>query len=95
MFKLFGTFRKFSNLALKEPNIYSDSTIIYNKVQKYFTEYTKTYYINNKEEHILLNSSGSICSVCKGQGIVFNNKSTIDFNYFRLCDICDGKGYLP
>lgn len=95
MFKIFGTFRKFSNLALSEPNIYSDNIIVYNKLQKYFTEYTKTYYDNGKEEHILLNSSSSICNVCKGAGIIFNNKSTIDFNYYKLCDNCNGKGYLP
>ena len=95
MFKIFDSFRKLSNLAMRKSNIYNENIIVYNKQQKYFTEYTKTYYDNGKEKHILLNSSSSICSVCKGQGIVFNSKSTIDFNYFKLCNICDGKGYLP
>ena len=94
MSKIFGAFRKFSNLAMREPNIYSENIIIYNKQQKYFTEYTKTYYVNNKEEHICVNSCGNICNICKGQGIVFNSKSTIDFNYFKICENCNGIGYL-
>ena len=94
MSKIFGAFRKLSNIAMREPNIYSENIIVYNKQQKYFTEYTKTYYVNNKEEHICVNSSGNICNICKGQGIVFNSKSTIDFNYFKICENCNGRGYL-
>ena len=94
MSRIFGAFRKLSNITLREPNIYSENIIVYNKLQKYFEEYTKTYYVNNKEEHICVDSSGNICNICKGHGIVFNSKSTIDFNYFKICENCNGRGYL-
>ncbi len=94
MSRIFGAFRKLSSVAMREPNIYTENIIVYNKQQKYFTEYTKTYYVNNKEEHICVNSGGNICNICKGHGIIFNPKSVIDFNYYKLCESCNGKGYL-
>ena len=94
MSKIFIAFRRLSSQAIRDPNIYRENIIVYNKRQKYFEEFTKTYYVNNKDEHICVNSSGNICNICKGRGIVFNNKSTIDFNYFKLCENCNGKGYL-
>ena len=94
MSKIFGSFRKLSNIILREPNIYSENVIVYNKRQKYFEEYTRTYYVNSKDEHICLNTCGNICNICKGNGIIFNTKSTTDFNYFKICKNCNGTGYL-
>ena len=84
MSKILGSFRKLSNLAMREPNIYSKNIIVYNKRQKYFEEYTKTYYVNNNNDHVCVLSTGNVCTVCKGEGIIFNNKSIIDFNYYKL-----------
>tara|TARA_B100000902_G_scaffold399910_2_gene473542 strand:- start:2630 stop:2917 length:288 start_codon:yes stop_codon:yes gene_type:complete len=94
MSKIFGAFRKLSNLAIKEPNFYSENIIVYNKRQKYFEEFRKTYYVNNNNVPVCVLSTGNVCTICKGEGIVFNNKSIIDFNYYKLCDNCNGKGYL-
>ncbi len=86
--------KKLSTQVNPNSNIYSQSIIIYNKRQKYFTEKTNTYYVNNNREHICVNSSGKICSKCKGLGVIYDTKRTIPINNFKLCNNCLGNGYL-
>ena len=94
MFNKITTLRRLSSLAISDPNIYTEYYITYNKKKKYFTEYSKTYLKKNKEQHICEPDSINVCTVCRGNGIIFNTKSILDFNYYKLCDNCNGKGYL-
>lgn len=94
MFKLFHMFRKLSSVSMCNPNIYTENVIVYNKRQKYFEDRIKTYFVNNKNEHICHDFTKNICKICKGHGIIFNTTSVIDFNYYRLCENCKGTGLV-
>ena len=85
--------RHLSNLATCSDNIYKESYIVYNKYNHALREETRTYFVNNKERHTCVSDTGNICQYCKGSGIVFNTKSYIDFNYYKLCENCRGTGY--
>lgn len=94
MFKIISRTRRLSNLASCSDNIYNETYVVYNKSNRSLKEQTKTYFIKNKEDHICVADTCNICSYCKGSGIIFNTKSYIDFNYYKLCENCRGTGYV-
>lgn len=84
--------------VLENSNLYTEIFLTYNKKKKYIKECSKTFFIKDINNHICVentgNTSNSVCPKCKGSGILFNTKSVIDFNYYKLCKKCQGTGYI-
>ncbi len=83
--------RSLSNLACN--NFYTETDYLYNQKKNYFEEFYKTFNVN-RNKHECVSSTGDICKICKGHGIIFNTTSVIDFNYYRLCENCKGTGLV-
>ena len=96
MFNCIKFVRKLSTLrSLDNSTLYIENVTKYNKKKKYFIESSKTFFIKDINNHICVeNTANSICPKCKGNGILFDTKSVIDFNYYKLCENCQGTGYI-
>lgn len=85
--------RYLSNLTSCSDNIYNETYFVYNKYNRSIREESRTYFVINKDKHICIADTCNICHNCKGSGIIFNTKSYIDFNYYKLCENCRGTGW--
>lgn len=92
MLKILKNTRTLSNLACN--NFYTETDYLYNRKKKYFEEFYKTFNVNKNKHECVSTANGNICRICKGHGIIFNTTSVIDFNYYRLCENCNGTGFV-